>query len=203
MIKGAGIDLARFSPSLAPLNKNVLFGARLLKEKGLECLVRAKRELEKQGLSFTLNIAGIIDNDVSSAIPLSQVTDWASSRDINWLGNVQDMPKLIKENDIVCLPTTYGEGVPRILIEAASCQRAIITTDVVGCREIVSHNVNGLLARPGDVVSLASCLRTLLESDDKTLEFGVQGRKKVEEEFSQEMVFEKTLKVYDEISTGL
>ncbi|MFA0038838.1 glycosyltransferase family 4 protein [Vibrio chagasii] len=200
VIKGAGIDLARFSPSLAPLNKNVLFGARLLKEKGLECLVRAKRELEKQGLSFTLNIAGIIDNDVSSAIPLSQVKGWASSRDINWLGNVQDMPKLIKENDIVCLPTTYGEGVPRILIEAASCQRAIITTDVVGCREIVSHNVNGLLARPGDVVSLASCLRTLLESDEKTLEFGVQGRKKVEEEFSQEMVFEKTLNVYEEIS---
>ncbi len=203
VVKGAGIDLTHFAPSLAPLNKNVLFGARLLKEKGLECLVQAKHELEKQGLSFTLNIAGIIDNDVSSAIPLSQVKAWASSRDINWLGNVQDMPKLIKANDIVCLPTTYGEGVPRILIEAASCQRAIITTDVVGCREIVAHNVNGLLAQPGDVMSLANCLRTLLESDEKTLEFGVQGRKKVEEEFSQEMVFEKTLKVYEEISSGL
>ncbi|CDT94244.1 putative glycosyl transferase [Vibrio coralliirubri] len=199
VIKGAGIDLARFAPSLAPLNKNVLFGARLLKEKGLECLVQAKYELERQGVSFTLNIAGIIDDDVSSAIPLSQVKAWASSSDINWLGNVQDMPKLIKENDIVCLPTTYGEGVPRILIEAASCQRAIITTDVVGCREIVSHNVNGLLAQPGDVISLANCLRSLLESDEKTLEFGVKGRKKVETEFSQEMVFEKTLKVYDEL----
>ncbi|CAK1706661.1 glycosyltransferase family 4 protein [Vibrio crassostreae] len=202
VVKGAGIDLARFSPSLPPLNKNVLFGARLLKEKGLACLVEAKQILESQGVEFTLNVAGIIDSDVSSAIPLSQVEAWASSGDINWLGNVENMPKLIKENDIVCLPTTYGEGVPRILIEAASCQRAIITTDVVGCREIVSHNVNGLLARPGDVISLASCLRTLLESDDKTLEFGVQGRKKVEEEFSQEMVFEKTLKVYEEISTG-
>ncbi|MCY9864475.1 glycosyltransferase family 4 protein [Vibrio coralliirubri] len=200
VIKGAGIDLTRFAPSLAPLNKSVLFGARLLKEKGLECLVQAKLELEKQGMSFKLNIAGIIDDDVSSAIPLSQIKAWASSPDINWLGNVQDMPKLIKENDIVCLPTTYGEGVPRILIEAASCQRAIITTDVVGCREIVSHNVNGFLARPDDVVSLASCLRTLLESDEKTLEFGIQGRKKVEDEFSQEMVFEKTLKVYEEIS---
>ncbi|WP_434997426.1 glycosyltransferase family 4 protein [Vibrio scophthalmi] len=201
VIKGAGIDLTRFAPSLAPLNKNVLFGARLLKEKGLECLVEAKYELEKQGVNFTLNIGGIIDDDVSSAIPLSQVKAWASSSDINWLGNVQDMPKLIKENDIVCLPTTYGEGVPRILIEAASCQRAIITTNVVGCREIVSHNVNGLLASPGDVISLANCLRVLLESDKKTLEFGVMGRQKVEKEFSQEMVFEKTLKVYEELST--
>ncbi|OEF94085.1 glycosyltransferase family 4 protein [Vibrio splendidus] len=199
VVKGAGIDLARFSPSMSPLNKNVLFGARLLNEKGLACLVEAKQILESQGVEFTLNVAGIIDSDVSSAIPLSQVEAWASSGDINWLGNVQNMPKLIKENDIVCLPTTYGEGVPRILIEAASCQRAIITTDVVGCREIVSHNVNGLLAQPGDAISLANCLRSLLESDEKTLEFGVKGRQKVETEFSQEMVFEKTLKVYDEL----
>ncbi|MEZ9135597.1 glycosyltransferase family 4 protein [Vibrio sp. 10N.286.52.B1] len=200
VVKGAGIDLARFSPSMSPLNKSVLFGARLLNEKGLACLVEAKQILESQGVEFTLNVAGIIDSDVSSAIPLSQVEAWASSGAINWLGNVQNMPKLIKENDIVCLPTTYGEGVPRILIEAASCQRAIITTDVVGCREIVSHNVNGLLAQPGDAISLANCLRALLENDEKTLEFGIQGRKKVEEEFSQEMVFEKTLKVYEEIS---
>ncbi|TKF34128.1 glycosyltransferase family 4 protein [Vibrio kanaloae] len=199
VIKGAGIDLTRFSPSLPPLNKNVLFGARLLKEKGLACLVEAKQILESQGVEFKLNVAGIIDSDVSSAIPVSQVEAWASSGDISWLGNVKNMPKLIKENDIVCLPTTYGEGVPRILIEAASCQRAIITTDVVGCREIVSHNVNGLLAQPGDVVSLVNCLRTLLEDDEKTLDFGIKGRKKVAEEFSQEMVFEKTLKVYDEL----
>ncbi len=199
VVKGAGIDLTRFSPSLPPLNKNVLFGARLLKEKGLDCLVEAKQILESQGVEFTLNVAGIIDSDVSSAIPLSQVEAWESFRDINWLGNVQDMPKLIKENDIVCLPTTYGEGVPRILIEAASCQRAIITTDVVGCREIVSHNVNGLLAQPRDVVSLVNCLRTLLEDDEKTLEFGIKGRKKVEEQFSQEMVFEKTVQIYKEL----
>lgn len=199
VVKGAGIDLARFSPSMSPLNKNILFGARLLNEKGLACLVEAKQILESQGVEFTLNVAGIIDSDVSSAIPLSQVEAWESSGYINWLGNVQNMPKLIKENDIVCLPTTYGEGVPRILIEAASCQRAIITTDVVGCREIVSHNVNGLLAQPGDAISLANCLRALLENDKKTLEFGVKGRKKVETEFSQEMVFEKTLKVYDEL----
>ena len=203
VIKGAGIDLTRFSPSLSPLNKNVLFGARLLKEKGLACLVEAKQILESQGVEFKLNVAGIIDDDVSSAIPLEHIESWAKRGDINWLGNVKEMPELIKQNDIVCLPTTYGEGVPRILIEAASCQRAIITTDVVGCREIVSHNVNGLLAQPGDVVSLVNCLRALLEDDEKTLEFGAKGRQKVEKEFSQEMVFEKPLKVYDELGAML
>ncbi|MDE1351794.1 glycosyltransferase family 4 protein [Vibrio aestuarianus] len=199
VIKGAGIDLTRFSPSLPSLNKSVLFGARLLKEKGLSCLVKAKQILESQGVEFTLNVAGIIDNDVSSAIPLSQIEAWASNGDINWLGNVKDMPGLIGQNDVVCLPTTYGEGVPRILIEGASCQRAIVTTNVTGCREIVDHGYNGYLVLPNDPQSLAYYLQILLENPSKLIKFGENGRKKVEQEFSQEMVFEQTHNVYQEL----
>ena len=199
VVKGAGIDLARFSPSMSPLNKNVLFGARLLNEKGLACLVEAKQILESQGVEFTLNVAGIIDNDVSSAIPLSQIEAWASNGDINWLGNVKDMPGLIGQNDVVCLPTTYGEGVPRILIEGASCQRAIVTTNVTGCREIVDHGYNGYLVLPNDPQSLAYYLQILLENPSKLIKFGENGRKKVEQEFSQEMVFEQTHNVYQEL----
>lgn len=196
VIKGAGIDLNRFKPTVPPLNYSVLFAARLLEDKGLRCLVEAKRFLKQQGFNFTLNVAGIIDNDVSSAIPLSQIEAWANNSDINWLGNVKDMPSLISQNDVVCLPTTYGEGVPRILIEAASCQRAIVTTDVAGCREIVSHNYNGFLVSPNDPRSLAEHLQTLIVDKDKLVKFGKNGRKKVEQEFSQEMVFEKTFNVY-------
>ncbi|WGK81274.1 glycosyltransferase family 4 protein [Vibrio aestuarianus] len=199
VIKGAGIDLTRFSPSLAPLNQNVLFGARLLKEKGLGCLVKAKQILESKGVKFTLNVAGIIDNDVSSALPLSQIEAWASNGDINWLGNVKDMPSLISQNDVVCLPTAYGEGVPRILIEGASCQRAIVTTNVTGCREIVDHGYNGYLVLPNDPQSLAYYLQVLLENPSKLIKFGENGRKKVEQEFSQEMVFEQTHNVYQEL----
>jgi glycosyltransferase involved in cell wall biosynthesis len=199
VIKGAGIDLTRFAPSYPPINKSVLFAARLLKDKGLHCLIDAKNILANRGVDFTLNVAGIVDNDVSSAIPLYQIEQWASKGAINWLGNVQDMPRLIGENDIVCLPTTYGEGVPRILIEAASCQRAIVTTNVQGCREIVTHEKNGLLVEPGDAVSLADNLQTLLLDRNKLIEFGICGREKVENEFSQEMVFERTHKVYNEL----
>jgi len=199
VIKGAGIDLNRFTSSPLPCDQSILFAARLLKEKGLQCLIEAKTILVKRGCEFTLNVAGIIDNDVSSAISIRQIEIWAKNGDINWLGNVKDMPSLIKKNDIVCLPTTYGEGVPRILIEAASCQRAIVTTDVAGCREIVSHGFNGLLAIPADAISLANCLQELLDNKDKLRKFGINGRKKVETEFSQEMVFEKTLQVYDEL----
>lgn len=198
VIKGAGIDVSRFLPSSPPQNKSVLFAARLLKDKGLHQLVEAKKILKNDGLDFDLNVAGIVDTDVSAAIPIKQIHTWANEGLINWLGNVKEMPNLIRANDIVCLPTTYGEGVPRILIEAASCQRAIVTTDVVGCREIVSHGLNGLLASPNDANSLANCLKILLENSEICKSYGIQGRKKVEEEFSQELVFEKTQMVYTE-----
>ncbi|MBY8096159.1 glycosyltransferase family 4 protein [Vibrio fluvialis] len=199
VIKGAGIDLNRFKPSSPPNNGSILFAARLLQDKGLGCLVEAQKLLKQQGCHFSLNVAGIIDNDVSSAIPLSQIEAWAKNGDINWLGNVKDMPNLISQNEVICLPTTYGEGVPRILIEAASCQRPIIATDVAGCREIVSHGVNGYLVAPKDAVMLAHFLRNLLEDKNKLITFGANGRKKVEQEFSQEIVFEKTLQIYQSL----
>lgn len=196
VIKGAGIDLNRFKPSSPPKNGSILFAARLLQDKGLGCLVEAQKLLKQRGCDFSLNVAGIIDNDVSSAIPLSQIEAWSNNGYINWLGNVKDMPNLIGQNDIICLPTTYGEGVPRILIEAASCQRAIVTTDVAGCREIVSHDYNGYLVTPNDPKSLAYYLEALIVDSNKLVKFGENGRKKVEQEFSQEIVFEKTLNVY-------
>lgn len=199
VIKGAGINLDYFLASPPTFNNEILFAARLLEDKGLRCLLDARELLLERGCNVRINVAGIVDNDVSSAIPISQIELWHRKGIINWLGNVENMPSIIAKNDIVCLPTTYGEGVPRILIEAASCGRAIVTTDVPGCREIVSDGFNGYLAKPRDAVSLANCLESLLCSPDKLLEFGVNGREKVENEFSQEMVFEKTHEVYTEL----
>lgn len=199
LIKGAGIDLNRFKPTNLLATDSVLFAARLLEEKGLACLIEAKRILQKQGFNFTLNVAGIIDNDVSNAIPFSQIEDWDRNGDINWLGSVIDMPNLISNNAIICLPTTYGEGVPRILIEAAACQRAIVATNVSGCREIVSHGYNGYLVEPNSPELLADYLKLLLEDNLKLVSFGENGRYKVESEFSQEIVFEKTQRVYRQL----
>ncbi len=201
VIKGAGIDLDHFSPSTSINGRKVLFAARLLRDKGLDVLIEAKTILQERGVDFELNVAGIIDNDVSSAIPLYQIEQWERKGLINWLGSVKDMPRLIKDNDIVCLPTVYGEGVPRILIEAASCQRAIVATDVPGCREIVTHGINGLLSIAGDSISLADSLQELLDNPELTRLFGVNGRKKVEDEFSQQIVFDKTRLVYETLTS--
>lgn len=201
VIKGAGIDLERFSPSTPPFNRQVLFAARLLEDKGLRCLVQAKEILSQKGVDFTLNVAGILDKDVAGAMPIEDITDWANKGVINWLGNVSNMPKLISQNDVVCLPTTYGEGVPRILIEAASCQRAIIATDVVGCREIIDDGYNGYMAAPNDPQSLADIIQKIILDRQSIDRFGINGRAKVQEEFSQEMVFDKTFCVYQELTS--
>ena len=91
------------------------------------------------------------------------------------------------------LPTTYGEGVPKILIEAASCGRAIVATDVPGCREIVRHNKNGLLVFPGDSKMLADTLKILIEDLQLRGRMGSVGREIVEAEFSEKIVIRDTM----------
>ena len=109
----------------------------MLWDKGLEDSIHACRLLRGEQLPVELNVAGIIDEGSTNSIPQEQVTAWHESGDIDWLGQVENMPELIAQHHVVVLPTCYGEGVPRILIEAAAIGRPIVTTDVSGCREIV------------------------------------------------------------------
>lgn len=199
LVRGAGIDLKKFSPRKDNDIKSkttVLFAARLLKDKGLEYLIEAKEILAKEGILFDLNVAGIIDTDVSDAISVNDILLLEREGKIIWHGNVKNMPSLLNNNDIVCLPTIYGEGVPRILIEAAACAKAIVTTDVPGCRELIRNEINGLLSIPGSSSSLAQCLRVLIQDKSLALAYGVEARRVVEKEFSDEIVFKKTEDVY-------
>ena len=115
---------------------------------------------------------------------------------MEWWGYREDMPEVLTEAHIVALPTTYGEGIPKILIEAASCGRAIVATDVPGCREIVRHNENGLLVPPNDSKSLTDALKILIKDPELKSEDGGRGREIVEAEFSEEIVVRKTMEVY-------
>ena len=107
------------------------------------------------------------------------------------------MPTVIAKSHIVCLPTSYGEGVPKVLIEAASCSRPIVTTDAPGCREIVIDGENGILVPINDVDALVRAIRKLLESPDLRLRMGLSGRQLVKRKFSLSTVVNETLAVYD------
>ncbi|MHA6608508.1 glycosyltransferase family 4 protein [Photobacterium damselae] len=196
VIKGAGVDIDKYFYKSCNDNKNILFAARLLKDKGLDTLVSAVSVLRSKNINCQLNVAGIIDEDTSSSISLSEINKLHEENKINWLGTINDMVPLIHNNDIVCLPTRYGEGVPRILIEAASCGRPIIATDIAGCNNLITDGFNGYLIRPNDVNELAFKLELLLADIDKLNYFGENGRNKIIEEYSQSIVFESTHIVY-------
>jgi glycosyltransferase involved in cell wall biosynthesis len=110
------------------------------------------------------------------------------------------MPSVLRQASIVCLPSAYGEGVPKVLLEAAACARSIVATDAPGCREIVQHRKNGLLVPIRDAGALADALAELLADPALRLEMGRQGRALVEAEFSDELVARQTLAVYREVA---
>jgi len=109
------------------------------------------------------------------------------------------MPEILSKSHIVVLPTTYGEGVPKILIEAASCGRAIVATDVPGCREIVRNNENGFLVPPKDLKSLTASLKILIKDPNLRAKMGARGREIVEAEFSEKIVVKQTMEVYERL----
>jgi glycosyltransferase involved in cell wall biosynthesis len=109
------------------------------------------------------------------------------------------MSRILSSAHVICLPTAYGEGVPKILIEAAACSRAIVTTDVPGCRDIVRDGWNGLLIQPHDSAALANAIETLLADQTLRREMGANGRELVRTEFGIEAVIERTMQIYDEL----
>ncbi|MEQ1528083.1 MAG: glycosyltransferase family 4 protein [Methylococcales bacterium] len=201
IILGAGVDTDLYKPVPEAIANTpiILFAARLLWDKGLGDLVAAAKLLRAQGLSFLIQVAGIIDKSTINAIDERILEDWHREGWITWLGTEKNMPKLIAQANIVVLPTFYGEGVPRILIEAASCQRAIVTTDMPGCREIVKHDVNGLLVPAQNSNALAGAIAKLIQNPGLRKTMGQRGREMVEKDFSEQHVIKQTLSLYAEL----
>lgn len=142
VIDGVGVDPALFHPAPIPRTEGktrLLFASRLLKSKGLNAfLMMAKQLSGRPDLEFIVaGMSGDKDPDAISPQQLSQLDD------IRFLGDVENMPDLLRECDIVCLPTRYGEGIPRILLEAAATGLASIASDHPGCREAVEDGITG------------------------------------------------------------
>jgi len=202
VIPGAGVDLSHFQLMAADKMGEgyLLFASRMLKSKGLDTLVAACDLLRGRGQPVRLRVAGILDESQADALPLEQIEHWADSGKLEWLGQRDDMPELIGESILVALPTRYGEGIPRVLIEAAACGRALIATDVSGCREIVRNGHNGMLISPTAVIDeWADTIGALLVDIEKSVEMGLNGRRLVEAEFSDAKICRETLELYEDL----
>jgi glycosyltransferase involved in cell wall biosynthesis len=197
LIKGSGVDLTRFRPTPEPpLPVKVLMACRMLWEKGPGDFVAAAELLKSRGVAAKFILVGEPDPGHPSAVPIDTLRQWHASGKVEWWGWKDDMSAVIAQSHIVCLPSGYGEGVPRILIEAAASARPIVTTDAPGCREIVKHGRNGLLIAVRDTEGLACALQTLIADPDLRTRMATQGRQIAVAEFSEEEVVARTLDVY-------
>jgi len=199
LIYGSGVDtdVYFFSEDLIIDDPIILFPSRLLKEKGIMTFIDASRIL-KGNKNFRMVVAGDLDYENPSSITKEQIDNWVEQGLIEWNGYVKDMPNLLSLSSVICLPTYYPEGVPKVLIEAASCGRAIISTDMPGCNEIVVHHHNGMLIPIKSAVDLASSIIKLVDDIQLRKNYGVNGRKLVLKKFSSKIVDNATLEVYSE-----
>jgi N,N'-diacetylbacillosaminyl-diphospho-undecaprenol alpha-1,3-N-acetylgalactosaminyltransferase len=121
---------------------------------------------------------------------------------IKYLGERTDIPEILYISDVVTLPSYYREGIPRALLEAMSMEKPIITTDSVGCREVVEAGKNGLLVPVKDHAALASAIERLINNEELRMKMGKYGREKVLREFDESMIVAQTLKLYEELLGG-
>ncbi len=203
LIRGSGVSLSAFAPSPEPDGPPlVILPARMIWEKGVAEFVEAARLLRARGVEARFALVGDSKASNPRAVPQPTLEKWSREEGVEWWGRRTDMARVFAGAHIVCLPSTYGEGVPKVLIEAAACGRPIVACDIPGCREITHQGENGLLVPPGDTEALAAALARLIENSDLRRRFGARGRELVEAGFSEDRVVRATLEVYRALLEG-
>lgn len=201
LIRGSGVNTVRFRPhsKVNSGDANVLLASRLLWDKGIADYVECARIVKDEYMNANFLLAGMPDGGNPNSVQKSDLENWNQDGIINPLGHVSNMAERLKDINIVVLPTVYGEGVPRILIEAAATGLPLVATDVPGCREIIVDGVNGFLVPKRDPHALAKAIITLLNKVGLCDSMGQAGRKLVLEKFDEKSVLERTINVYKEI----
>ncbi len=199
LVAGSGVDASAFrAEPPAEGTPLVVLAARMLWDKGVGEFVEAARSILGRSVAARFALVGDTDPGNPNAVPRGQLEKWRNEGCVEWWGWRRDIRTVLAQSHVVCLPS-YREGIPRILIEAASCGRPIVATDVPGCREIVQHGVNGLLTPVRDASSLAGAILQLLVNPGLRASMGARGRDLVLSRFTLQDVLDSNLAVYDEL----
>jgi glycosyltransferase involved in cell wall biosynthesis len=202
LIRGSGVDCGKFKPRDTAIDATgslkVLLASRLLWDKGLAEYAEASRILQSNGRTVQFLLAGDPDPGNPASVPEKRIREWEADGLIDWLGHVDDMPKLLASVDLVVLPS-YREGLPKSLIEAAACGLPLVATDVAGCREVIIDGEDGLLVPARDTAALADAIRRLDDDRELAQRLGLAAREKTLASFDEEIVIRQTIEVYDEL----
>ena len=199
IIRGSGVNIEQFTfMNEVKDTPIVMLASRMLWDKGVGEFVDAAKILKDKKINARFVLVGENDPENPASIPEGQLNEWHESGVIEYWGEQTKMHEVLPRASIICLPS-YREGLPKVLLEAASCSRPIIATDVPGCREIVHNGKNGILVPIKNSNSLANAIKELIDNPEKRKSMGTNGRRLVENEFSEEIVVSQTLKVYQEL----
>ncbi len=201
LIRGAGVDLDQYralpEPPAPPVVVTMV--ARLLRDKGVREFVQAARLLRERGVDVSMQLVGGVDaGNPASATP-AEVQAWQREGCVQALGERSDVPQLYAASHIAVLPS-YREGLPKSLIEAAASARAVVTTDVPGCRDAIDPGKTGLLVPVRDPQALADAIARLADDQALRQAMGTAGRALAEREFNIERVARLHVELYDTLS---
>lgn len=198
LVKGAGVEIEKFLPSSIPKGiPIVILPGRMLRDKGVFEFSRVAQKINSKVRKALFVIVGEIDKHNPETLHQYHIDNWVESGILEHWGRREDMEKVYAKTSIVCLPS-YNEGLPKVLIEAASCGRPIIAFDVPGCREVIEHGLNGFLINFRDENQLEKYLTKLIDNKKLCEQMGKNGRKIVENKFSSQIINNQTFSIWKE-----
>jgi glycosyltransferase involved in cell wall biosynthesis len=197
LIKGSGVDLNTFSDiSFKEKDKIILFPARVILDKGIREFILAANKLKLIYPDWDFLVAGAYDYNNPTSIPFEEIQNLISNNSVKFLGHVNNINELYRHSSIVCLPS-YREGMPKAVLEAQAAGCAIVTTDVIGCRESIERDKTGYLVSPYNIKELYEALEKLIVSKRKREDFGRSGIEFVKKNFDLNLVLDKVIGSYE------
>lgn len=197
VLGGIGLNLKDYPYKYIPdMQKpiNFLFIGRLLKEKGIHDFVLAAKKVKEQYPEIQFTVLGAIDPYNLGALKQSELEELIASNIINYPGHVNNVKDWITDSHVFVLPS-YREGVPRSTQEAMAIGRAIITTDVPGCRETVQNGINGFLVPKWNSKALAEKMIYFIQHPEQIEKMGYESYKIAQEKFDAEKVNQRLMNI--------
>jgi len=216
VLNSEGVDTTKFSPTNVILDKLqklrreldmvegrreiiVTLISRLIWDKGIREFVEAARTLKAIYPDTLFLLVGPIDTGNPAAVSQQFIQQAEKERLIKYLGERRDIPEIMYISDIVTLPSYYREGIPIVLLEAMAMEKPIVTTNSVGCRDVVEEGKTGFLVPVKNPSALATAIEKLINDEELRIKMGKYGREKVLGEFDEKIIIDQTMQLYKEL----
>lgn len=198
LVSGSGVTIPEQVNNKEPDQQEikVILPGRMIWPKGIQVFVDAAQKVRATHPNIHFILVGAIPEHDRSKIPQEEIDDWCKKGWVEWWGWQDDMSKIYQQSDIICMPTLYGEGIPKTLVEGAAYKCALIATDSSGCREIVHHGENGFLVPPNDATALGEAIIKLAGSPELLETMGMKGQQIVKDRFTTDSIINRNVQIY-------